>query len=128
MLRRWLGNDILSVAGPDYPTRLELFDFVVEQLRSRSGSGPQGIGEVCRALKNQRDTLLAFVVPLEDALVALAAKWDVPVAALRELLRVQTLSENNPRRWPAAAELQREVRGRYHALSVPGSAVARQGA
>ncbi len=126
MLRRWLGNDILSVAGPDYPTRLELFDFVVEQLRSRSGSGPQGIGEVCRALKNQRDTLLAFVVPLEDALVALAAKWDVPVAALRELLRVQTLSENNPRRGPAAAELQRQLRGRYHALSVAVSAMAEQ--
>ena len=103
VLRRWLGKDILSVAGPDYATRLELFDFVVKELLSRSAAGPQGIGEVCRSLKNQRDMLLAFVVPLEDALAALAAKWAVPVAALRELLRVQTLSENNPPRWPAAA-------------------------
>ena len=34
-LARWLQSDILSVAGPNYESRLRLLDFVVAELASR---------------------------------------------------------------------------------------------
>ena len=118
VLLRWLREDILSVAGPDYATRAELYDLVVAELHSRSRLGPQGIEELYRALKNQREELLAFVVPLESELAELAAQAEVPVAVVRELLRVQTLAEKNPQRWQAEAALRQQLRGRYYELSL----------
>ena len=37
LLARWLRDDILSVAGPEYAIRQGLLDFVVAELRSRAG-------------------------------------------------------------------------------------------
>jgi hypothetical protein len=124
VLLRWLREDILSVAGPDYVTRVDLYDMVVAELDSRTRLGPQGIEDLCRALKNQREDLLAFVGPLESELSALAAQAEMPVAVVRELLRVQTLSEKNPRRWPAEAALRQQLRGCYYELSRAVAAVA----
>ena len=36
LLARWLRDDILSVAGPEYAIRRDLFDFVVAELRAAS--------------------------------------------------------------------------------------------
>jgi len=124
VLLRWLGNDILCVAGPDYATRQTLFDFVVEQLRLRVPLGPPGIKEVCTALAHQRPSLLAFAQALDQALAAVAGQWQVPETVVRELLQVQALSESNPRRWPAEAALRQQLRGRYHDLSVAVAALA----
>jgi hypothetical protein len=116
VLLRWLREDILSVAGPDYATRQELLAFVVAELRQRVPRGPKGIQGMARALAHQGASLLAFVVPLEEALASLASAWSVPVAALRELLAVHRLSEKDPRRWREEASLRARLRGRYHAL------------
>ena len=117
LLLRWLREDILVVAGPDYATRQELFDFVVEQLRLRIPFGPQGIKEVCTSLANQRQSLLAFALALDEALAAVAARWQVPLSAVRQLQQVQKLSESNPRRWPQEVALRQQLRERYHGLS-----------
>jgi hypothetical protein len=125
LLRRWLRDDILAVAGPDAATRRALYDFVVAEVRARVPLGPPGVKDVCRALKNQRATLLAFVAPLEEALAGLAARWAVPVAVVRELLRVQALPATHPRRWPQEAALRQQLGGRFHGLSVAVAALAR---
>ena len=126
LLRRWLREDILSVAGPDYATRVALLDFVVTEVRARVPLGPPGVKEVCQSLQFQRETLLAFVKPLDEALTALAAQAAVPVATVRELLWIQTRSEKSARRWQHEAALRQQLRGRYHALSVAVAALARQ--
>jgi hypothetical protein len=126
LLRRWLREDILSVAGPDYATRLALLDFVAAEVRARVPLGPPGVKEVCQSLQFQRETLLAFVKPLDEALTALAAQAQVPVAAVRELLWVQMRSPKSTRRWQREAALRQQLRGRYHALSVAVAKVARQ--
>jgi hypothetical protein len=112
LLRRWLREDILSVAGPDYATRLALLDFVVTQVRARLPLGPPGVKEVCQSLHFQRETLLAFVRPLDEALAALATQGAVPVATVRELLWIQTRSEKSARRWQRAAAWRQQLRGR----------------
>ena len=125
LLWRWLREDILSVAGPAQATRRMLFDFVVAEIRTRLSWGPPGVKDVCRALTTQRETLLAFVAPLDKALAALAAKWAVPVGVVRELLRVQALPPKSPRRGVQEAALRQQLRGRYHGLSVAVAALAR---
>jgi len=125
LLWRWLREDILGVAGPDRATRRALFDFVVAEVQTRVPLGPPGVKDVGRALQNQRETLLAFVAPLDDALAALARRWAVPVAAVRELLGVQALPLKSPRRWPQEAALRQQLGGRFHGLSVAVAALAR---
>jgi hypothetical protein len=126
LLRRWLRDDILSVAGPDYATRLALLDFVVAEVQARVPLAPPGVKAVCQSLQFQRETLLAFVKPLDQALTTLAAQAEVPVATVRELLWVQTRSPKSSRRWQREAALRQQLRGRYHALRVAVAAVARQ--
>lgn len=118
LLRRWLREDILCVAGPDYATRQKLFDFVVAEVQARVALGPPGVQEIVQALLFQRETLLAFVKPLDEGLADLAARAHVPEALVRELLWVQTRSAKSERRWQRDAVLRRQVGWRYHALSV----------
>jgi len=126
LLRRWLREDSLSVAGPDYATRRALLDFVVAQVQARVPLAPPGVKEVCQSLQFQRETLLAFVKPWDEALAALAVQAEVPVATVRELLWVQTRSQKSSRRWQRAAAWRQQLRGRYHALSVAVAALAQQ--
>jgi hypothetical protein len=124
LLQSWLQNDILSVNGPDYATRVALYDFVVAELQVREALGPKGIKEVRTLLQNQRQPLLAFATALTESLTAVAAGWEVPLAVVQELLQVQALPRSNPCRWQREAALRRQLRGRYYGLSRVVAAVA----
>jgi len=124
VLQSWLQNDILSVSGPDYATRVALYDFVVAQMQAREGLGPQGIKEVRTSLHNQRQSLLAFAAALSESLAAVAAGWEVPPALVEELLRVQALPSSDRNRGPREAALRQQLRGRYYGLSRVVSAVS----
>ncbi len=87
LLARWLRDDILSVAGPEYAIRRDLFDFVVAELRARESACPHRFGPVRTLLEKQRDNLLAFAVELDRELAALAQKWQISVATAREVLQ-----------------------------------------
>jgi hypothetical protein len=126
LLRRWLREDLLALAGPDYATRRALFDFVVAEVQARVPLGPPGLKELGQSLPFQRATLLAFVKPLDEALATLAARAHVPEFLVRELLWVQTRSQKSTRRWQRDAVLRRQLRWRYHALRVAVAKVARQ--
>ena len=117
LLARWLRDDILSVAGPEYAIRRDLFDFVVAELRARESACPHRIRPVRTLLENQRDNLLAFAVELDRELAALAQKWQISVATAREVLQVQALPTWDPKRWHREAALRETLRGRYHGVS-----------
>lgn len=114
VLARWLREDILSVAGPEWAVRRALFDFVVAELRAREPACPHRIKPVRRLLENQRDHLLAFAVVLDRDLAALAQQWQISPATARAALEVQTLPACDRRRWPREAALRETLRGRYH--------------
>ena len=115
LLARWLRDDILWVAGPEYAIRRDLFDFVVAELRPRESACPQRIRPVRTLLENQRDNLLAFAVELDRDLAALAQEWQIGLTA-REVLQVQSLPTWDPKRWRREAALRATLRGRYHGL------------
>jgi hypothetical protein len=118
LLRRWLGEDILCVAGPNYATRRSLFDFLIAEVQARVPLGPPGVKEVCQSLSFQREALLAFVKPLDEGLTDLAARTHVPESLVRELLWVQMRSQKSERRWQRDAVLRRQLGWRYHAVRV----------
>ena len=116
LLDRWLQNDILSVAGPEYAIRRELFDFIVAELRAREPACPHRIRPVRTLLENQRDNLLAFAMELDRDLAALAQEWQISVTTAREDLQVQSLPTWDPKRWGREAALRETLRGRYHGV------------
>ena len=111
LLARWLRDDILSVAGPEYAIRRELFDFVVAELRAREPACPHRIRPVRTLLENQRDNLLAFAVELDRDLAALAREWQIGVTTAREVLQVQALPTWDPKRWRREAALRATLEG-----------------
>ena len=58
-LLEWLGQDILSVAGPAYAQRSLLYDFVTAELLARVALCPHRLEPVHRTLKNGRQEFLA---------------------------------------------------------------------
>jgi hypothetical protein len=125
-LVRWLREDVLALAGPDYTTRRELFDFIVAELRSRESLYPHRIGPVVRALTNQRDDLLAFAAQLDQDLAALASQFQLPVVTLREVFNNETLDLDHPARWPREAALREQLGSRFFPVSVAVAELAEQ--
>jgi hypothetical protein len=116
LLARWLRDDILSVAGPEYAIRRDLFDFAVAELRARESACPHRIRPVRILLEKQRDNLLAFVVELDRELATLAQEWQISVTTAREVLQVQSLPTWDSKRWRREAALRETLRGRYHGV------------
>jgi hypothetical protein len=117
----WLRHDILTVAGPCYEERRDLYDFVVAELKSRVPLCSHRIGPVCRHLENQRDDLLAFARALDEQLERLGQEFQIPAELPRKLLSTMARHECDPRRWTEYAVLQQQLRGRFHEVQ---SAVA----
>jgi hypothetical protein len=116
LLVRWLREDILAVAGPDYPTRCALYDWVVAELRTREAQCPHRLRPVRALLANHREALLAFAAALDRDLAALAEEFAVPLATVRSLLQVQALPFAQPQRWQRQAELWQQLGARYWPL------------
>ena len=109
----WLREDIFAVSGPDHPTRCDLFDFVVAELEARQSLCPHRIGPVVRALRNQRDNLLAFAAALDEQLAGVAKEYEVSVALVREMLEVKSLDPHAAATWQRDADLHRQLGERY---------------
>lgn len=112
----WLRDDIFAVAGPDHPTRCQLLDFVVAELEKRQTRCPHRIGPVVRALRNQRDGLLAFAAALDEQLAAVAKEYEVSPSVVREVLAVSAADQWCPATWQRDAQLHRRLGNRYQGV------------
>jgi len=120
----WLRRDILSLAGADYATRRELYDFVVAELRARQPLCPYRLAPVVSALTNQVDDLLAFAAQLDQDLAALAHRFQLPVATMREVFNNEILDGDRPERWTRDAVLRERLGSRFYAVSMAVAEVA----
>lgn len=114
----WWRQDVLAVAGDEYATRCELHDWVVSELRSREGGCGHRIKPVRTLLENHRAELLAFARQLDSDLAALAVRFEVSPAVVREALAVQQLDESRAWRWQREKELWDQLGGKYALLRV----------
>ena len=92
----WLRIDILSLAGPEWSERMELIDFIIEELELREDKAHQGIRKLRIALDNQKEDLLAFAQILDQKLADIAHKFKISLSQVRQvcLLRKESLYTN----------------------------------
>jgi hypothetical protein len=117
-LSDWLRCEILSLAGADYATRRELFDFVVAELQTRRSLCPHRIGPVVNALTNQRDDLLGFAAKLDQDLADLAHRFQLSVVTVREVFNHEILDVDHPSRWSRDAALRERLGSRFFTVSI----------
>ena len=123
-LFNWLRRDVLSLAGADYASRRELYDFVVAELRARQPLCPYRIAPVVSALTSQRDDLLAFVAQLDQDLGGLAHDFQLPVATVREVFNNEILNKDCPEQWTRDAILREQLGSRFYPVRMAVAEVA----
>jgi hypothetical protein len=123
-LFNWLRRDVLSLAGADYASRRELYDFVVAELRARQPLCPYRIAPVVSALTSQRDDLLAFVAQLDQDLGGLAHDFQLPVATVREVFNNEILNKDCPEQWARDAILRERLGSRFYPVRMAVAEVA----
>ncbi len=95
----WLSKDVFSLAGADYNERIELFNFILEELKSREELCRHRIRPVRIALENQREDLLAFAKILDQKLAKIARNFEVTLDVVREILSLEKLSQASLSYW-----------------------------
>jgi hypothetical protein len=75
----------LSLAGPEWAERLELMDFIIDELKIRETKEIKAIKSLRIALSNQKEDLLAFAQVLDEKLSKIAQKFQIPHSWVREV-------------------------------------------
>ena len=93
----WLKNDILTLAGPDYHSRSELWDFIVAEFKQREALCLHRIRPFRTALFNQKEDLLAFAAVLDEKLTDISQRFNIPLYLVRKvcLLQEQNSQQNS---------------------------------
>ncbi len=112
----WLSHDIFSLAGADYNERIELFDFIVEELKMREKLCLHRIRPVRTALENQRKDLLAFAQILDVKLAKIARKFEVNLDVVREILSLKKISQSSWSHWKNYHQLYQELGSKFYFL------------
>ena len=96
ILLYWLRNDILSLAGAEWSERMELMNFILEELELREDLAHKGIRALRTALSNQKRNLLAFAEVLDQKLAVIAHRFQISRSQVRQvcLLMKKSLSTN----------------------------------
>lgn len=81
----WLRMDILCLAGASWSERMELMDFVIDELKNRETKAHKGIKSLRVALSNQKDDLLAFTNIIDEKLSTIALRFKIPLSWVREV-------------------------------------------
>lgn len=113
---QWMQEDILCVVGPQVSTRVQLYDFVVEELQKRQPRAPHRIEPVVRKLENGKADLLAFAVHLDGRLARLSQEFSVAIEVIRKLFEAQGLPKTDPKRWQQEALLHQKLGSRFYTL------------
>jgi hypothetical protein len=106
ILSDWIKDDILSLGGDDYDTRVELYDYVVNELRCLEPQCSYRIKPVRRLLENQKTDLLAFAMVLEEKLNHIASSFGVDVWFVQEICKLLGTKRNTGNYWQKNAKLQ----------------------
>ena len=81
----WLRMDILCLAGASWPERMELMDFVIDELLIRETKVHKGIKSLRVALSNQKEDLLTFAKIIDEKLSAIAFRFKIPLSWVRDV-------------------------------------------
>ena len=115
-LEGWLRDDVLAVVGPDRATREALFDWIVEELRTREKQLAHRIAPVRSRLENGREAFLAFAQPLDRQLRQLSQSFQVDPHLVRQLFELQAQPKETTRYWQQDQRLRHQLGARFEPL------------
>ena len=115
-LLQWFSHDVLALAGPDLAERQELFDFIGAELQQRAGKQYPTIRKLRKALHNQRDQLLAFAGVLDQKLAAIAASFELPLQAVREVCLLHRKPPTSDAYWERWNQLHSQLSSKFYGL------------
>ena len=95
----WFSHDVMALAGPALAVRRELFDFIVSELKQREDERYPAIRKLRKALRNQRDQLLAFAHVVDQKLADIADGFQLPLQAVREVCLLHRKHETSDAYW-----------------------------
>lgn len=115
-LYQWLKDDILALVGPETNDRQEVFNFLVDELRSRESMYSHKIRPVRIFLENNRDNLLKFAKQLDKNLTEIAEEHRINLPDVREVYQLQGLPFSSQRRWEREAMLKNRLEHKFHVV------------
>jgi hypothetical protein len=113
-LYRWLKNDILSLVGPSYADRKELFKFLIEELRSRETMCSHKIEPMRKYLENHNDNLLEFVPIMETYFYEIAQEFEVPLSGVLAVYQLKALPSSSRKHWERYAKLRAQLGQKFY--------------
>ena len=109
ILAQWLKNDILSVTGPNFSSRLELLKFVAAELEAREIYCSHRIKPVRRLLELQGENLLAFAKDIDSELEQLSVNHGVDTYLVRQVFELQGISPKTVNYWEKITILHHKI-------------------
>ncbi|MDJ0596231.1 MAG: hypothetical protein QNJ72_40675 [Pleurocapsa sp. MO_226.B13] len=113
ILLYWLRNDILSLAGEDYSVRIELMNFIIEELELREDKKHKGIRAIRVALSNQKTDLLAFAEVLDEKLEKIAQNFQISHSQVRKVCLLMKKSLSTNRYWQKWNQLYQQLSAKF---------------
>jgi hypothetical protein len=113
VLSQWMRRDVLGRTGDDEPTRRELFEFVVSELRQREMLCPHRLTPLRRGLQEQTQPLLAFAQVLQREWSQIARELAVPPHLVRATAALASLDVNQSLYWQRRALLAGKLGHRF---------------
>lgn len=116
VLSRWMRRDVLGRTGDDEPTRRELFEFVVSELRQRETLCPHRLAPLRRGLVEQTQPLLAFAQVLQREWLQIARELAVPQHLVQATAALASLDVEQSLYWQRRAVLAGKLGQRFGEL------------
>jgi len=104
----------MTLAGPVLAVRQELFDFIVSELKQREDERYPAIRKLRKALRNQRDQLLAFAGVIDQKLADIAAAFELPLQAVREVCLLHRKHKTANAYWERWNQLHSQLSGKFY--------------
>ena len=112
----WFSHDVMALAGPPLAVRQELFEFIVSELGQREDERYPAIRKLRKALHNQRDQLLAFAGVLDQKLADIAAAFELPLQAVREVCLLHRKHNTSDAYWERWNQLHSKLSGKFRGV------------
>ncbi len=113
----WLKNDILTLAGPDYHSRSELWDFIVAEFKQREALCLHRIRPFRTALFNQKEDLLAFAAVLDEKLTDISQRFNIPLYLVRKVCLLQEQNSQQNSYWASWNQLHHQIGSQFYLLT-----------
>jgi hypothetical protein len=112
-LRNWLRLDILAIAGPNFIVRLELLNFVIDELR-KIEIGSSKIASFRQKLENAKEEILGFVEVVDSKLRQASAEHALPLELLEKIAIMLNYANSDLYRYEIETELRGVLRERFY--------------